>query len=288
MKTTNKNTKKTDEASVLLEQGVRNVFNNENYVNYLNFQSKFHKYSVNNQMLIFMQKPDATRVAGFTTWDKQLHRKVKKGEKAIKILAPIKHELTIDKDKDGNEIPEEERKTKTWITYKAVNVFDVSQTDGEPIPEPVEVCETLEGNFDGYDMMLERLTNAAVSNKHVKSIVFKDISGGATGYFHRGHNEIAIQRGMSERETLSVLIHEIAHSILHKVGGKEVNADRRTKEVQAESIAYIVSHNIGLDTSKSSFGYIAEWAGNKEVKQLVQSMNIIKKTADEILDMIAA
>lgn len=273
--TTTTNNERINKAAELLEQGVRNVFTEGHYEEYLKWQNAFHTYSVNNQILIFLQRPDATHVAGFKTWATKMGRHVMKGEKAITILAPVPHVQTIDKDKEGNPLPPDEVKTIKWNTYKPVSVFDVSQTDGKPVPEAPKCDMRLEGNVADYHDIITALINGVSP----APVAFADITDGANGYFSPAENRIVIKTGMPELETVATLIHEIAHAIMHKASAE----DTRTKEVQAESVSYIVCNTLGLDTSACTFGYVASWAGNKEVKQLVKSMEVIKKTAADIL-----
>lgn len=264
--------KNIDEITEQLEAGVKGVFSCEQYRAYLDFASKFYDYSVNNTILIFMQMPSASYVAGYQAWQKKFKRQVRKGEKGIRIMAPCPHKH-IEKivDAEGNEREREIR----YNTYRAVSVFDISQTDGEPIPETVK---ELTGTVENYAELFEKLK--AVSPVPVE---LEEIDTGAHGYFSRVENRIAIKAGMPEQQTVKTLIHEISHSLLHGEDGEEKEAHRGAKEVQAESVAYIVCNTLGLDTSDYSFGYIAGWSSDKEVKELVESMEVIKKTAAAII-----
>lgn len=266
--------KDIDELMKTLENGVQGVFNSESYKEYLDFMGKFYDYSACNCMLILMQCPEASLVAGYNTWKAQ-NRQVRKGEKAIKIIAPCPHKKEREIiDADGNRTTED----ITWTSFRAVNVFDVSQTDGEELPK--HPAKKLEGSFEGYSGLIERLK--AFSEVPV---LFEDIKV-VNGYFSGAEGVIKIKQGMSEQQTIKTLIHEIAHSILHKKGGEESEADRRTREVQAESVAYMVSGAVGLDTAEYSFGYIAGWSGSQEVKELTASMDVIKKTVKRIIEGI--
>lgn len=254
-----------------LEQGVKNVFDSDSYKEYLDFMQKFYNYSVNNIILIMTQKPDATLVAGYKAWQSKFGRYVRKGEKGITILAPCQHKKVFE-DNDGNEIE------KKWMSFRAVKVFDVSQTDGKEIPSYVD---TLKGDVEGFKTLVERLKEVSPVE-----VSFEEIKTGANGYFNDAEKRIVVRKNMSEQQTVKTLIHEIAHAILHNGNGEEKDTDRRTAEVQAESVAYTVCNLIGIDTSDYSFGYVAGWSDGKEVKELTDSMETIRKTAKEIYDKI--
>ena len=261
-----------------LEHGVKEVFNGAEYKAYLDFMSKFYNYSVNNTMLIWMQKPDASLVAGYKTWQSKFNRFVRKGEKGITILAPMpkKFEKQVE-DEDGNMVTKEIK----YTTFRATSVFDISQTDGEDVPS---IVSELTDDVENFDELLEKLKKLSPV-----PVGFEEINTGAKGYFNHVEKRIAIKEGMAEQQTIKTLIHEISHAILHdKETGEEADADLRTKEVQAESIAYVVCHSMGLDTSDYSFGYVASWSGDKEVKQLTASMEVIKNTAEKIINELRA
>ena len=279
--------KEMEEITAKLEKGVKDVFNGDNYKNYLNFCAKLPRYSVNNQLLIMMQRPDATMCQSFTGW-KDVNRFVKKGEKGIRILAPAPYKLEKEQektdvsgkvmlDKDGEPITE-----KVQITinaFKTVSTFDVSQTDGEPLPT-VGVNE-LSGSVEGYATLLD-----AVKQTVPVPIGFEDIKSGAKGYYHLEENRIAIQEGMSEAQTLKTLIHEAAHQALHSREAMEHSGDKKTanqKETEAESIAYVVCQHYGIDTSDYSFAYVATWSADKEVPELKASLDTIRKTASDMI-----
>lgn len=261
-----------------LEQGVKGIFESGRYEEYLRCMSKFYHYSTNNCVLILMQKPEASLVAGYQSWQKNFGRQVRKGETGIKILAPCPHKVTKEvKDADGNT---EEQEIK-WTSFRAVTVFDVSQTDGKEIPE---LLNRLEGTVDGYKGIIDKLFEVSPV-----PVVFEKINGSANGFYSFTEKKIAIREGISEQQTVKTLIHEIAHSILHdRENGEEKDADRETKEVQAESVAYTVCNTLGLDTSEYSFGYIAGWSKGKEVKELTESMEVIRKTAQTIIEGLQA
>lgn len=264
-----------------LEEGVKNVFEGAEYKAYLDFMSKFYNYSVNNTILIFSQMPTASLVAGFQTWKKKFNRYVKKGEKGIFILAPIPHKFKkVVEDEDGNE----SEKEINYTTFRAVSVFDISQTEGEAVPSTSDFVKTLEGDVDGYKNLLEKLESVSPV-----PVTFEDIQTGANGYFHLVENRIAIKEGMSELQTIKTLVHEISHAMLHdRENGEEKGANQSTKEVQAESVAYTVCNYLGLDTSDYSFGYVAGWSKGKEVKELQASMEVIRKTAGTIIEAVRA
>ncbi len=271
--------KNIEELTQRLEAGVKAVYTSEGYKNYLSFISKFHRYSAMNSMLIFAQFPEATMVAGFNDWRNKHKRFVRKGEAGIRIFAPIprKFEQTI-KLENG----EEETREIKYTDYKAVSVFDISQTDGEPVPEGV-VKELREGvtDFTELERKLRAVSPVAIETD--------EITTGAKGYYDSVSKTIVINRGMAEQQTLKTMIHEIAHAFLHDYfTGAEKDAGKNAKEVQAESIAYIVCNELGVDTSDYSFGYIATWSKGSEVKELVNSMNIIKKTAEDITSRVEA
>lgn len=258
-----------------LEQGVKEVFTSDRYIEYLQFMSKFTSYSVNNIILIMMQKPNASLVAGYKAWQNKFNRQVRKGEHGITILAPCPHKKEIE-DENG------ETQTISWTSFRAVKVFDVSQTDGEELP--TGCVQMLTGEVENYMDLIEKLEEISPV-----PVGYENIEGGANGYFNTAEKRIAIQEGMSQQQTIKTLIHEISHAILHdRDEGEEKDADRHTREVQAESVAYTVCSMLGLDTSDYSFGYVAGWSSTKEIKELNESMEIIRKTAKDISDRLAA
>ena len=263
---------KIKEITDKLEQGIKEVFTSENYKEYLQAMGKFHNYSLNNCLLIAMQCPQATTVAGYNTWKKEFGRQVKKGEKAIRILAPIKHKMTREeKGEDGTE----QTKEIQYITYRPVPVFDISQTEGEEMPQ---ICKQLEGNCEE---LIEKVKAASPV-----PVRFEKIEGTANGYFHHD-GYIVVDSDLSQKQTVKTLIHEITHASIHCKGGEQEKADRRTKEVQAESVADAVCDDFGVETSEYSFGYIAAWSEGKELDELRGSLEIIHRTAVEIIEKIA-
>ena len=282
---------KVKEITDRLEEGLKELFESEKYKSYLSTMSKFHNYSFNNTLLIAMQKPEATLVAGFKAWQTNFNRHVNKGEKGIRILAPAPYKIKEERDKldpvtgevmlDKDGMPQTEEVEIKIPAFRAVSVFDVSQTDGEPIPE-LEAKELL-STVEGYEDFVKAVTYVAPA-----PIGFEDIPGDSKGYFSTEENRIAVQEGMSESQTLKTMVHETAHSMLHS---KEVNKedilapskDRNTKEVEAESIAYTVCQHFGIDTSDYSFGYIAGWSSGKDMKELKSSLDTIRRTASELI-----
>ena len=281
---------KVKEITDKLEAGLKELFESEKYKSYLSTMSKFHNYSFNNTLLIAMQKPEATLVAGYQAWQKNFERHVNKGEKAIRILAPAPYKIKEERDKldpvtgemmfDENGMPQKEETEVTIPAFRAVSVFDVSQTDGKPIPE-LEVNELL-STVEGYEDFVQALMNISPV-----PIAFEDIPGDSKGYFSTAEKRIAVQENMSESQTLKTMVHEVAHSRLHD---KEVNQsmdipvkDRNTKEVEAESVAFTVCQHFGIDTSDYSFGYIAGWSSGRNMKELKSSLDTIRKTASELI-----
>lgn len=265
---------KIEEITKKLEEGVKGIYEGEGYKAFLDVMSKFHTYSVNNCILIAMQKPDATQVAGFKSWQKNFKRSVKKGEKAIKILAPIPHRFTKEiENEDGEKVQKEIQ----YMTFKAISVFDISQTEGEELPS---ICKMLKGSVEGFQNLVDKLESLSPV-----PVAYEPIYGGANGYYSHATNSIVVDAGLSEQHKVKTLIHEIAHSILHnKDNGEEKDADRSTKEVQAESVAYTVCNWLGMDTSDYSFGYVAGWSAGRELKELTESMEVIRKIAGEIIE----
>ena len=286
---------KLKEITDRLEQGITELFNSERFKEYLQVMSKFHNYSFNNTLLIAMQKPDASHIVGFSAWKNTFKRNVMKGQKGIKILAPspfkIKKEMEkIDPQtqkviigKDGKPVTEE--KEITIPAFKVVSVFDVSQTEGKEIPDIA--VNMLTGDVEHYKEVF-----AALEKTSPVPVGFEKIEGGAHGYYHLEDKRIALDEGMSELQTLKTLIHEIAHAKLHDIDlnapleDLENRPDRRTREVQAESIAYTVCQHYGLDTSDYSFGYVAGWSAGRELAELKSSLETIRSAAAEIINSI--
>ena len=293
--TSEKPAEKLKEITDRLEQGITELFESERYREYLRVMSKFHNYSFNNTLLIAMQKPDASLVAGFSAWKNNFERNVMKGQKGIKIIAPspykVKQEMKkIDPHtqqpiigKDGKPVTEE--KEITIPAYKVVSVFDVSQTEGKELPD-IAVDE-LTGDVERY-----RDFFAALEKTSPVPIGFEQIPGSSHGYYHLEDKRIAIQEGMSELQTLKTAIHETAHAKLHDIdlnapeNEQQPRVDRRTREVEAESVAYTVCQHYGLDTSDYSFGYVAGWSSGRELSELKSSLETIRSAAAEIINSI--
>lgn len=258
-----------------LEQGIKEVFTSGRYEDYLKSMSKFYHYSVNNCFLIAMQCPHASFVAGYKMWQKEFGRQVKKGEKAIRILAPMqkKYTATVTNPDTGAE----EQKELKYTFYRAVPVFDLSQTEGKDMPE---IACKLTGT-DGAELIQRVISVSPVP------VRFEAVPGSANGFYHHD-GYIVVDEGLSPSQTLKTLVHEIAHATIHCKDGQQEEADRRTKEVQAESIAYTVCNFLGVDTSDYSFGYVAAWSTGKELDELRQSLEIIRQTAGNIIDGIQA
>ena len=292
----NRNAQQVREITDKLEQGIKELFESERFKEYLRTMSKFYNYSFNNTLLIAMQKPEATYVAGYTSWQRNFDRQVLKGEKGIKILAPAPYKAQEEREKidpltqkpvigtDGKAVTETVEVLRP--AFKVVSVFDVSQTDGKELPDII--VDELKGTVENYEAFFDALKQVSPV-----PISFEDIPGGAKGFFSPVESRIAIQEGMSEIQTVKTAIHEIAHAKLHAVKPDEKTApedrkDRHTKEVEAESVAYTVCQRYGIETSDYSFGYIAGWSSGKETKELKSSLDTIRKTAAEMIEGIDA
>ena len=277
-----------------IEAGIKALFqsgNLEKYQAYLRTMSHFHHYSVNNQMLIFSQCPHATLVAGYQKWQNQFSRHVLRGEKGISILAPTPYKIKVEKEKldpdtklplldaDGNTITEE--KEVQIPMFRPVKVFDVSQTDGKPLPERVQspVAE-LTGNVEHYEAFMEALRRVSPV-----PIEMKPLSNNLDGFFSPSKQSITLRDGMSEVQTVCAAVHEIAHSKLHDYA-KQPNSqpkDSNTEEIEAESIAYTVCAYFGIETSANSFGYVATWSKDKDLKAFKDSLDTIRKTSSDLI-----
>lgn len=271
-----------------LENGIRELYASGRYAAYLSAMSKFHRYSFGNALLILLQCPHATRVAGYTTWKRDFGRNVKRHEKGISILAPCPtkryiwteakdpHTGIVRRNPDGSPIMETSLVTVT--RFKVATVFDVSQTEGRELPS-IGVTQ-LTGNVEDFQYYYDSLV--AVSPVPV---VVDRVPGNANGYFSSSEQRIVLRSGLSEVQTIKTLVHEIAHAKLHdapKVPAEQ-QKDRRQKEVEAESVAYVVCQHFGIETSEYSFGYVAGWSKDKELCTLKDSLDVIHKTAGEII-----
>ena len=291
------NRERLQEITAGIEQGIKELFESDKYRRYLSVMSRFHRYSVNNTMLIYMQKPDATLVAGYNKWKNQFERHVKKGEHGITIIAPTPFKKKIEEQKldpdtkapildaEGKAVMEE-REVEIPL-FRPVKVFDVSQTDGKPLPE---LASTLSGSVQNYEAFMEALRRSAPVPLSVEPM-----AANMDGFFSPDQQRIAIRASMSEVQTVSAAVHEIAHSKLHnyakaqeeaaRAGDKEPpkKKDRNTEEVEAESISYAVCQYYGIQTAENSFGYIANWSQGKELPELRASLETINKAAGELI-----
>ena len=273
-----------------LESGVEELFTSNRYQEFLKTMAKFHNYSFNNTMLIAMQRPDATLVTNYKNWQ-SMGRQVMKGEKGITIIAPapykkMKEKEVLDENQrpimgtDGK--PKTEQVEVTVPHFKAVTVFDIAQTSGEPIQTLApELLTAAVQDFDSFMQAIQKISPVPIR--------FDEIDGNANGYYHNADKEIVIKKGLSESQTLKTAIHETVHAKLHDKEIMEslgVEKDRLTKEVEAESVAYCVCSSFGLDTSDYSFPYIAGWSSSREMKEMKASMDVIRKTAGEMIDQL--
>lgn len=292
------NKERLREITESIEQGIKELFESEKYMQYLRVMSRFHRYSVNNITLIHLQNPHATHVAGFNKWRDQFGRHVKRGEKGIKIIAPTPYKKKIEEikrdpdtkapvlDKNGNAVMEE--KEISIPRFKVVSVFDVSQTEGKPLPQ---LASDLTGNVQDYEIFMEALRRASPVPLEIRPI-----QDAMDGYFDPENQSITLRDDMSEVQTVCAAIHEITHSKLHNYekerlaaaageGAKEPPKpkDRHTEEVEAESVSYAVCQYYGIETGENSFGYIANWSSGKELPELRASLETIQKTASGLI-----
>ncbi len=287
----NKQQKEIREITEKLEQGVQELFESEKYREFLKTMSKFHNYSLNNTLLIAMQKPDATLVAGYAAWQKNHERHVMRGEKGIRIFAPAPYKVKQERDKidpatqkpvlDEHNHPVREVVEVKIPAYKVVSVFDISQTEGKEIPSLG--AEELLGDVEDYVYFFDALERSCPV-----PIGFEAIEGGAKGYYHQADKRIALNEGMSETQNVKTLIHEMAHQKLHAVENvdKDLKLSRSAKEVEAESIAYVICQHYGIDTSEYSFGYVAGWSEGRDTPELKASLDRIRKAANEMINEI--
>ena len=279
-----------EEITTKLEKGVKDIFTTDGYKDYLNFCAKLPRYSVNNQILIMLQKPDATMCQSFTNW-KEMNRFVRKGEKGIRILAPAPYKMQKEQDKtdasgkpvlDKDGEPVKETVEVTINAFKPVSTFDINQTEGDPVPT-VGVTE-LTGSVEGYEALLQ-----AIKEVVPVPISFEQIDSGAKGFYHLEENRIVIQEGMSEAQTVKTLLHEASHQALHSREAMLASGEQKSKnqkETEAESVAYVVCQHYGIDTSDYSFAYVATWSADKEVPELKASLDTIRRTASELIGKI--
>ena len=286
---------KIKEATEQLEAGIKEFFSSDKFQEYLNVMSRFHSYSYSNSVMIAMQKPDATLLAGFSGWQKNFDRHVKAGERGIRIFAPAPVKTKVEREKkdpdtklpvlDENGDPVMETMEIKTPRFKIVTVFDVSQTDGKPLPS-LGVDE-LTGNVEQFSQFFEALKRTSTV-----PIGFKELHDGSNGYYSPAEKRIAIREGMSEVQTVKTAIHELAHSRLHDFdrtkppAEAEKRKDRNTREVEAESVAYVVCQHFGIDTSDYSFGYVATWSASRELPELKASLQTIRDAASSLIDEI--
>lgn len=271
-----------------LEKSIQDFMESEKYKTFLSSMAKFHNYSLNNQILIAVQKPDSTLCAGYTTWQKQ-NRYVKKGEKGIRIICPSPYKKeylkdVIDKTTGKPELLSDGR-TKQEIVQKVIPffkvgyVYDISQTEGQPLPE---IADILEGDLDeGLKSLKEAMLQASPV-----PVCFQPIDGETNGFYSPAAGEIVVDSTLSEKQSLKTLIHETAHALLHNPEASSSQPTRETKEVEAESVAYVVCQYFGLDTSDYSFGYIAGWSSGKGTPELKASLENIRNTSNEIISNV--
>lgn len=286
-----KQKEKIQQTTEKLEQGILDFVSGEQYQDYLKVMSRFHNYSYSNSVLIAMQRPDATYLAGYTGWQKKFRRQVRPGEHGIKIFAPAPVRQVVEKERldpdtnlpvlDENGDPVKDAVEVKLPMFKVVTVFDLAQTSGEPLPE-LKIPD-LGGSVTEYENFLEAIHRTADV-----PVSFEPIEGGSHGYFSPSEQRIAIREGMSETQTLKTAIHELAHSRLHNPGQDPENPDsrgkdRNTREVEAESVAFVVCSHFGLDTGDYSFGYIGTWSSGKELPELKSSLQTIRAAASGII-----
>ena len=268
-----------------LEEGVEEIFTSGKYMEYLTVMSHFHNYSFNNCMLIAWQRPDATLVAGYRAWQDKFGRHVKKGERGIRILSPIvvKGKLPEDEQHDTGDPDAEKAEAKRLVGFRLATVFDVSQTEGRDLPSMG--VDELQGDVGEFETVMD-----AIGKISKYPISFEEISGGAKGFFsHADPKRIVIQEGMPQAQTLKTAVHELAHSVMHDFEPEDKSRplpDRNTREVQAESVAFVVSNWLGLDTSDYSFGYIASWSSGKEISEWRASLDDVRLASHGIIDGI--
>jgi antirestriction protein ArdC len=266
-----------DDITERLKTGTEAIFSSNSYLSYLKTMSHFHHYSLNNNILIFSQKPNATYVAGYSSWQRNFHRNVKKGEKGIRILIPVKYQIQIEEDKQDN--------SENFYRiggFRCAHVFDISQTTGEPLPTYMN--STIEGSVHDFSFMKKTLIMASPVPIHFET--FQDSS--LHGYYRITDKQIVIQSGMSDKQTIKTLIHEIAHAVLHGDSKDRTSISKEEREIQAESIAYCVSAHYGIDTSAYSFPYIAGWSSSKDMHELHDSLEIIRNASNRLIEIIDA
>lgn len=267
-----------------LVDGVTGIFDSEKYKNYLRIMAKFPHYSFNNTLLIYLQRPAASHVAGYQTWKSKFGRQVKKGEKGIQILAPVTYKTKKKKTEEDGKTKDQEEPDPFYMLrgFRVVHVFDVSQTEGRELPS---IVESLHGEVEQFPSFF-----SAVCKISPVPVSCEPMEDTADGYYSHTEKRICIREGMSESQTAAALIHELSHAMLHNQEMLEeelaltgIRKDRRTKEVEAESVAFVVNSYFGNRTDENSFGYIAGWSSGKEVPELLASLTTIQTTAEVII-----
>ena len=267
-----------------LVDGVTGIFDSEKYKNYLRTMAKFPHYSFNNTLLIYLQRPAASHVAGYQTWKSKFGRQVKKGEKGIQILAPVTYKTKKKKTEEDGKTKDQEEPDPFYMLrgFRVVHVFDVSQTEGRELPSIVESLHGEVEQFPSFFSAVSKISPVPVSCEPMEDTV--------DGYYSHTEKRICIREGMSESQTAAALIHELSHAMLHNQEMLEeeqaltgIRKDRRTKEVEAESVAFVVNSYFGNRTDENSFGYIAGWSSGKEVPELLASLTTIQTTAEAII-----
>lgn len=276
---------KIKELTEKLETGIKGVFESSRYKEYLSTMNKFHSYSYNNSLLIHLQNPEASYVAGYKTWE-TMERHVCKGEKGITIFAPCPYKVKkpvevydsktgqVKRDIHGKPVTEENE--IQYASFKAISIFDISQTEGKPLPE---LAEELKGEIPDYKVLMNSIREVAPV-----PIRFESWDGAKKGHYNLGKKEIVIKSGMSDLQTVKTAIHETAHSILHK--DQAHIKDSASMEVEAESIAFVCCQHLGLDTSDYSFGYLAGWSSDKTLPELKSSLQTIQRTSHEVIERL--
>lgn len=276
---------KIKELTEKLQAGIQELHDSEKYRDYLRTMAKFHHYSFNNSLLIWAQRPDATAVAGYRAWQTKFGRTVNPGAKGIMIYEPSSYKRTLREvvtdedgnpvlDKDGNKVTRAVE--KTFPTFKVGYVFDCSDTSGRPLPSIVSI---LDGDVDNFDSVMDALRKISPA-----PIRFDSVDGGANGYYDLVNREIVVKDTLPQAQKIKTAVHEVAHSILHdKIDGLDQDTDKRSVEISAESIAFVVSSWLGVDTSEYSFGYISGWSAGKELVELQRKMEVIRSTANMII-----
>lgn len=274
--------KRVKELTEQLEAGVKDVFASGKYAEYLSVMARFHTYSFNNAMLIFLQCPHASLVAGYRKWQSEFGRQVKKGERGIRILAPCPYTRLVETERENSQGEKEKDLTAVTLTrFKPAAVFDVSQTEGKELPS---LISTLTDSVGSFQQLYDRLITFSPM-----PVTMEDFPGSAKGYCSYEEQKIVVRSGMSESQTLKTLVHEIAHAILHDSGttAEEKAKLRREREVEAESVAYVVCQHLGIDTSDYSLGYVASWSRDRELNELKASLERIHTASVQIISAVS-